>query len=252
MRVICGDAKEVLKSFETNSIDMILTSPPYDDLRKYKGYSFEFEPIADELSRVLKQGGIMVWVVGDQTKNGSESLSSFRQAIYFHDNCKLNMYDTMIYKKKCYVPLSHRRYEQCFEYMFVFTKGKPATFNGIRVPCKYAGQKYLGSPKLYKDASGELTPIGQKTIQDTKLHENVFEYLVGSMTESKKYKHPAMFPLQLAIDQIQTWSNENETVLDPFCGASTTGVACKQLNRNYIGIDISQEYVDMSKGRLSC
>ena len=248
----CGDSKDVLKTISDESIDMIMTSPPYDDLRKYKGYSFDFEPIADELARVLKNGGTMVWVVGDQTKNGTESLSSFRQAIYFHDHCKLNVYDTMIYKKKCFVPLSHRRYEQCFEYIFVFTKGKPNAFNGIRVPCKWAGTKYLGSPNLYKDNSGDLTSIGQKTIQDTKLHENIFEYLVGSMTETKKYKHPAMFPLQLAIDQISTWSNVNDTVLDPFCGASTTGVACKQLNREYIGIDISEEYINMSKERLSC
>lgn len=250
IKLFHNDCLIQLKHMKDNSIDMICTSPPYDNLRKYNGYSFDFEAIAKELARVLKVGGVMIWVVNDSTKNNSETLTSFRQAIYFHDVCKLNIYDTMIFKKQNPLPLNHKRYEPTFEYMFCISKGKPTTFNGIHVPCKYAGTAYWGNPSVYKTDDGKLTKTKIQNIKNTKLHSNIFEYLIGSFGDNKKYKHPAMFPVDLAKDQIATWSNEGETILDPFAGASTTGVAAVLLHRNYIGIDSSMDYITMSQNRL--
>ena len=228
---------------------MILTSPPYDSLRSYHGYVFEFEAIAVELYRILKPNRVMVWIVNDATVNGSETGTSFRQALFMKEIGFL-LHDTMIYKKRNPMPQKSNRYIQSFEYMFVFTKGKPIVFNGIQVPCIYAGCTNFGNSNQYtKD--GNKKSKNNTAISQTKLHSNIFEYLVGSTAKGSCKGHPAQFPLQLAIDQIQTWSNENELILDPFCGASTTGVACKQLNRNYIGIDISQEYIALSKERIA-
>ena len=131
----CGECSKLMGQIPSNSIDLIVTSPPYDNLRSYNGYTFEFENVANELYRVVKKGGVVVWVVGDSTKNGTESLTSFKQALYFKD-LGFNVHDTMIYQKANYIPLTHNRYEQSFEYMFVFSKGKPNTLNPIMIPCK--------------------------------------------------------------------------------------------------------------------
>lgn len=148
--LICGDCKEELKNINDNYVDLTITSPPYDNLRKYNGYEFDFENIAKEIYRVTKDGGVLIWIVADSTKNGSESGTSFKQALYFKE-IGFNLHDTMIYKKINYVPLNHNRYEQEFEYMFCFSKGKPKTFNPIKIPCKYAGQENWGKPTYYKD-----------------------------------------------------------------------------------------------------
>jgi DNA modification methylase len=229
-------------------IDLVVTSPPYDDLRKYKGYSFEFEVISKELFRVIKDGGVLIWIVGDQTKNGSESGTSFKQALYFKE-IGFNLHDTMIYKKQNYTPLTHNRYEQEFEYMFCLSKGRPKTFNPIKIPCKYAGQETWGQPNMYKDTSGELTRVNKTVINDTKIHGNIFEYLTGS-TQTGKIKHPAMFPEKLAEDQILTWSNENELIYDCFLGSGTSAKIAKLNNRNYIGSEVSPEYFKIAETRI--
>ena len=145
-----GDCKEKLKEIDNNVIDMVITSPPYDNLRKYDGYTFDFEEIAKELLRVIKPGGVMIWIVGDATHNGSESGTSFKQALYFKE-IGFNLHDTMIYRKLNYVPLNHNRYEQEFEYMFCLSKGKPNTFTPVRIPCKYAGYETWGERSFYKE-----------------------------------------------------------------------------------------------------
>lgn len=248
------DCINVLADIDSETIDCVITSPPYDNLRTYNNtldWSFElFKNIAKELARVLKKGGIIVWVVNDKTEKGSETGTSFKQALYFKE-LGLNIHDTMIYRKLNYVPLTHNRYEQEFEYMFVFSKGKPKTFNPIKIPCKYAGTEKWGNSSFYKTSSDTLTNMGKQKVNDEKIKGNIFEYRVGSTSESKKYKHPAMFPLDLAKDQIKSWTNENDVVLDPFMGGGTTGVACKELNRNFIGIDIVEEYFNIAKERLS-
>lgn len=239
---------DTMAKMPDNFIDLTVTSPPYDNLRTYKGYSFDFENVAKELFRITKQGGVIIWVVGDQTKDGSESGTSFKQALYFKE-LGFNLHDTMIYRKQNYTPLTHNRYEQEWEYMFCFSKGKPKTFNPIKVPCKYAGQTTWGQPNMYKTNNGELTKVKQTIINDEKIKGNIFEYLVGS-TQTGKIKHPAMFPEQLANDQIISWSNEGDLVYDCFMGSGTTAKMSILNNRNFIGSELSKEYYEIALNRI--
>jgi DNA modification methylase len=243
-----GDNVEVMRRvIAYASIQLTVTSPPYDNLRKYNGFAWDFEAVARELYCVTKPGGVVVWVVGDATINGSETGTSFRQALYFKE-CGFNLHDTMIYRKACQTPLNHRRYEQEWEYMFVFSKGTPLVFNPLRVSCKFAGQMPWGKPKVYKSDDGKLTEIERKPMGETKIKGNIFEYRPGSTQTHGK--HPAPFPEGLAQDHILSWSNPGDTVLDPFCGSGTTGKMALLNSRNFIGIDISPEYVELSRSRI--
>ena len=248
-KIYCMDAKKGLKLLPDDYIDLTVTSPPYDDLRTYKGYSFDFEPIAQELYRVTKPGGVVVWVVGDATVKGSETGTSFRQALCFKD-IGFNLHDTMIYRKLNYTPLTHNRYEQEWEYMFVFSKGKPKTFNPILEPSKYGGQETWGKPKYYKTTDGVLTQKPKQRIKAEKIKGNVFGYRTGS-TQTGKILHPAMFPEKLANDHIVSWSNPGDLILDPMCGSGTTCKMAMATGRNYIGIDISEEYCEMARKRIA-
>ncbi len=253
MQLIQGDCLIEMKSISDKSIDMALTSPPYDNLRTYNNQKLfifnDFKILASELFRVIKIGGVVVWVVGDATINGSETGTSFKQALYFKE-IGFNLHDTMIYRKSNYVPLTHNRYEQEFEYMFIFIKGKLKTFNPIKELCKHVGSNTWGKSKYYKDSSGELTETIKAEISKDKIHGNIFEYKTGSQTETSDFKHPAMFTEKLAHDHIISWSNENDLILDPFMGSGTTGVACKQLNRDFIGIELDQDYFKISVNRI--
>lgn len=228
---------DTLYAFESNSIDLVLTSPPYDDLREYNGYVFDFEAIATELTRVLKKGGVLVWVIGDATHKGSETGSSFRQALRFLD-LGLNLHDTMIYEKNSPAyPASAKssRYTQIFEYMFVFSKGKPKTANLIcDKPNKWAG---------HKDFSGKL----KNPVPEFSPRNNIWRYV----TSFNGVKHPAPFPEALAIDHILTWSNEGDLVYDPFMGSGTTAVAAEKTQRKWIGSEISPEYGLIIENRLA-
>lgn len=243
--VTCGDAAKVLTTVDANSIDMVMTSPPYDTLRTYNGYTFAFEDIARQLYRVLKPGGVVIWVVGDATQNGSETGTSWKQALFFKA-LGFNIHDTMIYHKINYVPLTHRRYEQSWEYMFCFSKGTPKTFTPLKVPCKTAGGRsgrFLQTP----DAAAFSAAHTVKPTAEAKIASNIFSYTIGA----EKTGHPAVFPLALATDQISSWTVPGNVVLDPFFGSGTTGVACLQLGRNFIGVELSQEYCDIAILRLS-
>jgi len=252
-KLLNGDCLEVLKSLDANSVDLVVTSPPYDNIKNYNksnAWSFDiFKKAAIELVRVIKNGACIVWVVADQTCNGSESGSSFRQALYFKE-IGLNIHDTMIYKKLNYTPLTHRRYEQEFEFIFVLSKGKPTTFNPIMVPCKYAGTSTWGSPKYYKTSDDFLTKTKPQIINSEKIKGNIFEYRTGSL-KTGKIKHPAMFPLELALDQINSWSNTGDTVLDPFMGSGQTGIAAKKIGRKFIGIEKEKEYFEIATARVN-
>lgn len=243
-----GDSAKILENIPNNSIDLIVTSPPYDNLRKYKGYSFDFEKIAKELFRVIKDGGVMVWVVSDQTKNGSESGTSFKQALFFKE-IGFNLHDTMIYAKTNPIPQNHNRYEQCFEYMFVLSKGKPKTFNPLTEPTKNAGKSFnWGDRKTVLDSNQcrrhKETDI--RVCNDTKIRNNIFYYSVGG----GKSGHPAVFPYQLAEDHVLSWSNEGDVILDPFMGSGTTGIAALNNGRKFIGIEINEEYFNSCSNRL--
>ena len=235
-------------------IDLTVTSPPYDNLRTYNGYieqwSFEkFQGIAKELYRVTKQGGVVVWVVGDATINGSETGTSFKQALYFKE-IGFNLHDTMIYKKTKFPPIDPTtayRYTGCFEYMFVFSKGKPKCCNYIKEKCKHAGKRAVSYQRSKNDKLRYDRKEKNKNhiVNDYKIKCNVWEYASCSVKG-----HPAPFPEQLAHDHIISWSNENDTVLDCFMGSGTTIKMAKILNRNFIGIEKEPKYYEIAKKRI--
>ena len=242
------DCLYYLKDMEDNCVDLTVTSPPYDNLRSYNGYTFEFEPIARELYRITKEGGVLVWVVGDATIKGSETGTSFRQALYFKE-IGFKLHDTMIYEKLNPIPQNHNRYEQCFEYMFVFSKGKPKTFNPIRIPTINAGKEMdWGNRKTVfdKNQCRRSRKTDKLITNPTKIHKNIFTYSIGG----GKTGHPAVFPYQLAEDHILTWSNEGDLVFDPFLGSGTTGIAALKNNRNFIGCEISEDYFKKCEERI--
>lgn len=244
IQLLHGDCLELMKTIPDQSVDLVITSPPYDNLRKYESLSFQaFQNIASELKRALSDGGVVVWVVADATVNGSETGTSFKQALYFKE-IGLNIHDTMIYHSEK-PPLTHNRYEQKFEYMFVFSKGKPKTFNGLREKSKHAGISRTKS--TFRHDGENLKPNHSlKPVSETKLKGNVWSYQTGG----KNYGHPAIFPLKLAEDHVLTWSNELDTVMDPFLGSGTTGVAAKNLSRNFIGIEKDDKYFEIAKKRI--
>lgn len=249
-----GDNREIMKSLENESVDLVVTSPPYDNLRTYNDsleWSFDvFKTVAKELARLIKQGGVIVWNVNDASIDNSETGSSFRQALYFKDELGLNLYDTMIWFRE-HFPLSHRRYEQSFEYMFILSKGIPNIFNGIRdKPNIMAGKKLHGSTRNKK---GEMIPkhgikLGKK-YSDYGLRNNVW-----NMTSERNNEtgHPAIFPVQIPQDHIMTWTNEGDIVLDPFMGSGTTAIAAINTDRKWIGIEKEQEYYDKACERIRC
>lgn len=251
----CMDCVEGLKLLKPNSIDLTVTSPPYDNLRKYNGYCFDFESVAKELYRVTKDGGVVVWVVGDATIKGSESCTSFKQALFFKE-CGFNLHDTMIYAKNS-LPMNHNRYEQEFEYMFVFSKGKPKTFNPIKIPTKYPEKETARQNSFYSitDETNRKARSGKKRkpVGTEKIKGNIWHYTTGknhSTKDSIAFKHPAIFPEQLVNDHIISWSNEGDIVLDPFSGSGTTHKMALLNNRRFIGFEVSQEYVDIETQRL--
>jgi site-specific DNA-methyltransferase (adenine-specific) len=252
-KIYCGNSSEVLKQIiPDNTIDLTITSPPYSNLRHYNNsltdntWNFSiFKTIGDELFRVTKNGGVVVWIVNDKTENGSKSLVSFKQAIYFQE-IGFNINDVMIWEKTNYMPVVKQpRYTDCFEYMFILSKGKPKTFNPIMIPCKCAGQEYHSTTKNIGGENGRT--YKEFNINKEKIKPNIWEFAVAQ----NKTSHPAVFPENLIIDHIKTWSNEGDVVLDPFIGSGTTAIAAKKLKRKYIGIDINPEYCQLTEERLA-
>ena len=243
-----SDCIEFMKSMDENSIDLTVTSPPYDDIRDYKGYSFDFENIAKQLFRVTKNGGVVVWVVGDKIKKGNKSLTSFKQALYFQQ-VGFNVHDVMIYRKKNTPFMRSNAYTNCFEFMFVLSKGSPKSFSPLKVKTIRQGKEMLpfnkGADGVNRKVLGELK--AEKTMT------NIWEYAVGyggSTSDRLAFDHPAIFPEKLAEDHILSWTKEGDIVFDPMCGSGTTCKMARKNNRHYIGCDISEEYVKLAKKRL--
>lgn len=242
-----GDNVAVMQTMESESIDLVVTSPPYDNLRTYGGHTWDFEGVADELTRLLKPGGVIVWVVNDATVDGSETLTSMRQAIYFKDVCGLNVHDTMIWEKGVVAFPESVRYNQKSEFMFVLSYGSPKVFNGIKDHQNVsAGRKVTGLDRCadgtFKDRSG----LG-KEYPETSLRGNVWHV----WNQMRNIKHPAPFPESLARDHILSWSNEGDTVLDCFGGSGTTAKMAKLNGRKCISIDCNKEYCDIQVKRIS-
>jgi len=273
--IICGDCAEIMKALPSNSVDLVITSPPYDlvdfqdgvlktfpekGLRDYEGYTWDFVSVAEQLYRITKPGGVVVWVVGDKTEGGSESGSSFRQALYFKE-LGFNV-ETMIYERMTPHP-PNVRYWQEFEFMFVFSKGNAKTFNPLmqpKQPSSIARQKgNFYSHTRNKD--GELQILSKaghdrmhKASQETeRIRSNIWQYKMGggNIGDKLAHEHPAAFPEQLAKDHILSWSSPDDLVLDPFVGSGTVPKMCIETGRSYIGIDCSVEYVALSRKRIA-
>jgi site-specific DNA-methyltransferase (adenine-specific) len=250
-QIICGDNVETLRTLPDACVDLTVTSPPYDNLRTYGGHTWDFEGVASELWRVTKPGGVVVWVVADATVDGSETGTSFRQALRFME-IGFRLHDTMIYQKANAIPLTHNRYEQQWEFMFVLSKQKPKTFNPLTIKCIHAGRANVQGTFRHEgtDSRAANTP---KDVSETKFRYNVWEYEVGNMKSSKDaitFNHPASFPEALARDHILSWSNEGDLVLDPFSGSGTTAKMAKLMGRQYLGIEINPEYCEIAAERL--
>ena len=255
-KILCGACQEVLASLKEECVDLTVTSPPYDNIRDYKGYSFEeedFRAIVRQLFRVTKKGGVVVWIVGDATMKGSESGTSFRQALGFMEG-GFKLHDTMIYEKNTSSFPARRtgkRYTQIFEYMFVFCKGKIKTGNLIcDKPNKWAGWTNWGK-NTQRGKDGKLKKTKDiKPVPEFSPRNNIWRYNVGkgfNSSDKESHGHPAIFPEKLAEDHILSWSNEGDVVLDPFVGSGTTCKMAKKNKRHYIGIDISEEYCNLAR-----
>ena len=249
------DCIDGLKRLDSNSIDMVLTSPPYDNLRNYKSNIANtwgehiWKPVLKEIYRVLKQNCVAVWIVGDSTINGSESGNSFKQALYAKE-IGFNLHDTMIYQKETPIPqFKSHRYTNSFEYMFVFSKGHPNRGELIEIPTKSEG-------RIDRNYRGQVTAdelyVGKqiKVVKKTKLKTNIWAYSQNNGID-RNINHKAQFPEQLANDHIISWSNEGDIILDTFMGSGTTAKMAKINNRNFIGFEISKEYCDIANDRVN-
>jgi DNA modification methylase len=259
------DCLLTMKNMGNNFVDLTVTSPPYDEIRnynkkvgkitdEYNGYSFPFEDIAKELYRVTKKGGVVVWVVNDSIINGSESLNSFRQALYFKE-IGFNVHDTMIYRKLNPMPNAGTRYQQMFEYMFVFSKGKPKTHNiSLRERSNKCNDKRTYRKKKFsRNQDGDFNE-NDYFVKELVPDYNIWDFYVGggnSTNDKVAFKHPAIFPEELVTKHILSWSNENDIIYDPFMGSGTTAKMSVLNNRNYIGSEINEEYCNIINERLS-
>lgn len=256
-----GDCVRMLKSrVEDASIHLTVTSPPYDNMRTYNSDALEREHwnwkvfcnLARELYRVTCEGGVVVWVVADAIVDGSESGTSFRQALYFKDEVGFRLHDTMIYQRQARFPES-TRYWQNFEYMFVLSRGKPRVFNCLRdVKSKTYGGTIHGT---YRDKDGSLSRASNhgQAYREYRARDNVWRYGAGlgnSSDDDRAFEHPAIFPEALARDHILTWSDEGDVVLDPMMGSGTTGRAARKLKRLFVGIEVDKQYFQLARARV--
>ena len=249
MKLILGDCLEKMRYIKTNCIQLTVTSPPYDNLRTYNDSldwgEHVWKPVLKELFRITKPSGVVVWIIGDASIDGSETGTSFRQALYAM-KIGFRLHDTMIYEKsrvKSYNPICNR-YWQAFDYMFVFSKGKPMC-NYIRTLCKFGGRIKRGNFGERKP-TGLVMPIETHLINVDRPINNIWKYGV-----IKNHGHPAVFPLRLAEDHVRSWSNEHDLVLDPLMGSGTTGVAAKRLKRRFVGIEKVPEYFQIAKNLIN-
>lgn len=244
-----GDCLSFMKSLPDKCVDLTVTSPPYDGLRDYNGYSFDFEKIAHELFRITKEGGVVVWVVGDATVDGSETGTSFKQALFFKE-IGFNLHDTMIYQKNSFPFPPSNRYFGVFEYMFVLSKGIPKTTNLKRVATK---SQETNNTSSQRNQDGTVSKLKYETGKSDRIKENVWLYETGynkSTNDTGAFEHPAIFPEQLAADHIVSWSNNGDIVFDPFMGSGTTAKMAKILSRKFLGCELSEKYVAIANERL--
>lgn len=251
--ILCGPCEEVMKDWPDQCIDLVLTSPPYGELRSYNGARVDFEALSTILLRILRPGGVLVWVVKDQVHSGSESGESFRQALHFKA-IGFRLHDTMIYEKLGVSYPESVRYYDAFEYMFVLSKAKPKTVNLLTDRKNiHAGDKSSGGCRQADDTLRPRQATFANPVKQWGIRWNVWQYQTGyghSTKDNLAFEHPAIFPEQLAADHIKSWSNEGDLVLDPMNGSGTTTKMAALLKRRFIGIDISEKYCEIARARL--
>lgn len=247
----CDDCVSMMTGMATGSVDLTVSSPPYGNLRTYCGHAFDFEKVAKELYRVTAPGGIVVWVIGDETIDGSESGESFRQALGFMD-LGFKLHDTMIYQKNGPTHPEFIRYGQIFDYMFVFSKGKPKTTHLL----KDRKNKWSGSwgKSSFRNKDGTLDRRSYKVkYEQYGVRFNIWPINTGYGFSAKTkiaHEHPAIFPEALARDHIRSWSNPGDLVLDPLVGSGTTALEAERLQRRWIACDASEEYCQIAAQRI--
>lgn len=252
IRIETSDCVEFMqKHIAIRAVDMVVTSPPYDNLRDYDGFTFDENAVIENLFNVVKIGGVVAWVVQDATIKGSKTGTSFRQALKFKE-VGFNIHDVMIWKKPGFsaVGALKARYAPVFEYIFIFSKGTPRTFNPIKDrPNKRAGESMHGTIRQKNGTFRVMTGNGVKKIAEFGQRFNVWE--MGTVSQSGEKKHPAPFPVKLAADLIVSWSKPDDLIFDPFTGSGSTAIAAIHTGRQFIGCDISAEYVEMAKARIA-
>lgn len=248
----CMDCVEGMKQLPANCIDLVVTSPPYDGIRKYKGFRYDLHATGKEILRILKDGGIAVMVIQDQTRNFAKTLTSFRTVVDWCDNIGFRLFETVIYRKHgTEGAWWTNRFRIDHEYMPIFMKGtKPQYFNKepLKILSKHGGKVMTGSGNRRTD--GKTTKTVRRPINKMKCRGTVWNYLMAGDKNPLKRKHPAVFPDKIPYDFIQCFCPPDGIVLDPFIGSGSTAVAAKKLKRNYIGFDISEEYCKLAEERI--
>lgn len=248
-KIHCANCIDFMEhNMRPESVALTVTSPPYDNLRNYQGYEFPFKDIAKGLYRVTKKGGVVVWVVGDKIVKGSRTMTSFRQGLYFQE-IGFQVHDIMIYQKKNTPFMRSNAYTNCYEFMFVLSKGSPATFNPLKVPTARNGFEMLVHNKLADGVNKKV--MGE--LKKEKTRTNIWQYAVGlggTTSDKIAFEHPAVFPERLAAEHIFSWTNPGDLVFDPMCGSGTTCKMALLSGRDYIGVDIAEEYVNIARRRI--
>lgn len=253
--LMLGDCLERLSEIEDQTVHLTVTSPPYDNLRSYNGVGDQWSErvwrgALSELYRVTVEGGVVVWIVADATVKGSETGTSFKQALFAME-CGFNLHDTMIWDKGGFTAVGSLqvRYAPVFEYMLVFSRGRIKTFNPIQDrKNKNAGKINTGGMRLKDGTMRARSNIGRVT-NNYGVRHNIWRISPNGGV-GKNFGHPATFPIQLAHDHIASWSDEGDTVLDPFMGSGTTGVAAINLKRKFIGIELEPDYYASAATRI--
>lgn len=251
IRILHGDCVEEMRKLDAGGVQLVVTSPPYDDLRTYGGHTWDFEATALELFRVLCDGGVVCWNVGDSVVAGSETLTSAKQKIFFREACGFRIHDTMIYEKSNFSNPDRTRYHQLFEYVFILSKGRPRVFNPIKdKPNVYAGYRPLGlNTKRERNGKQSLRPVRQYS--EFGMRGNIWRgNTAGQELPCSSCPHPAMMPKWLARDLIISWSNAGDTILDPLAGSGTTGLEAVKLGREALLIDSNTEYIELMRTRF--
>ncbi|MCY4621223.1 MAG: site-specific DNA-methyltransferase [bacterium] len=247
-RLYVADCVEFMARMDAGTVDLTVTSPPYDNLRDYNGYSFDFEAIAGGLLRVTKPGGVVVWVVGDKIDRGQRTLSSFRQGLFFQE-IGFRMHDVMIYRKKNTPFMRSNAYTNAYEFMFVLSKGSPKTFRPLKEPTVRSGYEMLVHNKGPDAVNNKVL----KELKKEKTRTNIWAYAVGlggTTRDKVAFRHPAVFPEKLAGDHVRSWTEPGDLVFDPMCGSGTTPKMALLAGRDYIGVDVSPDYIAIAEQRM--